>query len=290
MTTVNDMVAELNFRAMKTVAFDAKLDEIATDPPVSEAQRKAMFAAKSGHSTLGIPKSVGTEFANADPGGKLPSKAKDGGPGSGPQQGSGHNTAHQDNVRHLKMRIDQLKGARSAQKQQWLKDAQEELKKLEGAKDSGRWGGRARDAMNMDAWTNSILDKFEKEKEDAPEMAPKKVEGTVKAPERVAKDNESFNPNVLKAETSAQRRHDEANLVKDGGVEMSNGRWGGRMSPHAKDGGPGSGPKGGGFHGGFHDPIGKEKPKQEEHSLPSKRPKDPNRIRSGGFHDPSNQP
>ncbi len=112
----------------------------------------------------------------------------------------------------------------------------------ESAKDSkGRWGGRARDAMNMDAWTNSILDKFEKEKEDAHEMAPKKVEDTVKEPERVAKDD-SYNPNNLKAETPAQRRHDEANLVKDG-------RWGGRISPHAKDGGPGSGPKSGGSKG-----------------------------------------
>ena len=45
---------------------------IATDPPVSEAQRKAMWAAKGGHSTLGIPQSVGKEFAGADPGGKLP--------------------------------------------------------------------------------------------------------------------------------------------------------------------------------------------------------------------------
>ncbi len=35
---------------------------IATDPPVSEPQRKAMFAAASGHSTLGIPKKVGEEF------------------------------------------------------------------------------------------------------------------------------------------------------------------------------------------------------------------------------------
>jgi 8-oxo-dGTP pyrophosphatase MutT (NUDIX family) len=35
---------------------------LATDPPVSEAQRKAMFAAASGHSTLGIPKKVGEEF------------------------------------------------------------------------------------------------------------------------------------------------------------------------------------------------------------------------------------
>lgn len=35
-------------------------------PPVSERQRKAMFAAASGHSTLGIPKKVGEEFVAAD--------------------------------------------------------------------------------------------------------------------------------------------------------------------------------------------------------------------------------
>ena len=45
-------------------------------PPVSEAQRKAMFAAKAGKSTLGIPKKVGADFAAADPGGKLPKVAK----------------------------------------------------------------------------------------------------------------------------------------------------------------------------------------------------------------------
>ena len=45
-------------------------------PPVSEAQRKAMHAAASGHSTLGIPKSVGKEFSEADKGGKLPEKKK----------------------------------------------------------------------------------------------------------------------------------------------------------------------------------------------------------------------
>lgn len=44
-------------------------------PPVSEKQRRAMQAAASGHSTLGIPKSVGKEFSNADEGGKLPEKA-----------------------------------------------------------------------------------------------------------------------------------------------------------------------------------------------------------------------
>lgn len=41
-------------------------------PPRSEKQRRAMHAAASGHSTLGIPKSVGKEFAAADVGGKLP--------------------------------------------------------------------------------------------------------------------------------------------------------------------------------------------------------------------------
>lgn len=34
-----------------------------------------MFAAKAGHSTLGIPQSVGADFANADPGGSLPAHA-----------------------------------------------------------------------------------------------------------------------------------------------------------------------------------------------------------------------
>ena len=43
-------------------------------PPVSQAQRKAMWAAASGNSTIGIPKKVGKEFAKADPGGKLPKK------------------------------------------------------------------------------------------------------------------------------------------------------------------------------------------------------------------------
>jgi hypothetical protein len=44
--------------------------------PVSEAQRKAMFAAKAGKSTLGIPKSVGADFVKADRGGSLPDKIK----------------------------------------------------------------------------------------------------------------------------------------------------------------------------------------------------------------------
>jgi hypothetical protein len=45
-------------------------------PPVSEKQRRAMRAAAAGKSTLGIPKTVGREFSDADKGGKLPKKAK----------------------------------------------------------------------------------------------------------------------------------------------------------------------------------------------------------------------
>jgi len=36
-------------------------------PIVSEQQRKAMYAAASGKSTLGIPKSVGKDFVAAGP-------------------------------------------------------------------------------------------------------------------------------------------------------------------------------------------------------------------------------
>jgi hypothetical protein len=41
-------------------------------PMKSQAQRGAMFAAKAGKSTLGIPQSVGREFVKSDKGGKLP--------------------------------------------------------------------------------------------------------------------------------------------------------------------------------------------------------------------------
>jgi hypothetical protein len=44
-------------------------------PPKSEKQRKAMYAAAGGRSTLGIPKKVGKEFTAADKGGKLPRQA-----------------------------------------------------------------------------------------------------------------------------------------------------------------------------------------------------------------------
>ena len=45
-------------------------------PPKSQAQRRAMRAAAAGKSTLGIPKKVGKEFSQSDPGGKLPKRKR----------------------------------------------------------------------------------------------------------------------------------------------------------------------------------------------------------------------
>ena len=45
-------------------------------PMRSEAQRRAMYSAAKGNSSIGIPKKVGREFVSADKPGKLPEKAK----------------------------------------------------------------------------------------------------------------------------------------------------------------------------------------------------------------------
>ena len=47
-------------------------------PPVSESQRRLMWAAANKKGGVGgVPQSVGKEFAAADPGGKLPQKKKE---------------------------------------------------------------------------------------------------------------------------------------------------------------------------------------------------------------------
>ena len=46
-------------------------------PPVSQAQRRLMWAASARQGGVdGVPQSVGKDFANADLGGKLPAKKK----------------------------------------------------------------------------------------------------------------------------------------------------------------------------------------------------------------------
>lgn len=127
----------------RDLGMDAKY---ASDPPVSEAQRKAMFAAKAGKSNIGIPKSVGSEFANADPGGKLPEKAhdkeldshgnemafgsakpiiRDGGPGSGPQKGGRSSSPNSARVNELTKKMDALE--RSGKTYEDVKDEYEKL-------------------------------------------------------------------------------------------------------------------------------------------------------------------
>ena len=43
-------------------------------PMASEAQRRAMHAAKAGKGKLGIPRKVAAEFVREDKGGKLPKR------------------------------------------------------------------------------------------------------------------------------------------------------------------------------------------------------------------------
>ena len=74
------------------------------DPPTSEAQRRAMGAAMSGNSNLDIPKSVGKEFIEADPGGKLPARARD-------RHRADQVAAIQDGLSSLVRRMDALEKA-----------------------------------------------------------------------------------------------------------------------------------------------------------------------------------
>lgn len=205
-----DLAGSLNFRSClvpKRVAEDAGM---AMDPPVSEAQRKAMFAAKNGNSTLGIPKSVGAEFANADPGGKLPKTAKDGGPGSG-QKGHKGFQAKGDNPKKVLKESETFKapGGNNAPQTPWgfsakdcditgdgnrqriateLKEVAErieasrsipEIISLQARRDKLHEelmeAGMTNDAMNAEE-----LDKWEKEKENAGNMAPKNAENIAK--------------------------------------------------------------------------------------------------------------
>lgn len=62
-------------------------------PSVSDKQHRAMEAAKHGNSTLGIPQSVGEEFANAD-------EAKPKGKGSFATAMQHHGTAAGKHKRH----------------------------------------------------------------------------------------------------------------------------------------------------------------------------------------------
>ncbi len=119
--------------AKKTAQDDDMSDMGMTgDPPTSEAQRKAMWAAKSGNSTLGIPQSVGAEFAKADPGGKLPSHAKD---------------------REIEFAPDKLYGVQTPDGGTGGPDNAVKVhdKQTDYEPRKGRWGGRVGHSMAKDA-------------------------------------------------------------------------------------------------------------------------------------------
>jgi hypothetical protein len=145
----NNSAKALGYKArMKPVTKDGRWggrSNMATDPPVSEPQRKAMFAAAAGKSTLGIPKKVGEEFVG---------KAKDGGLGSGPQPGKGGGER-----REVRWPSESEIAGRKRQQEIDLERATLNAgglpkgwrmiggRKVPPAKD-GRWGGRARDSVD----------------------------------------------------------------------------------------------------------------------------------------------
>lgn len=152
----------------------AEDQELAMDPPKSEAQRKAMGAAMSGHSTLGIPKSVGKEFIDADPGGKLP--AKDGRWGARAAEDSGGaGGGRYDKVEILEAEKEaeekaQLAMARGDQVEakKWMEQAAAMRRYA-----VGRW-------IAGDAWTDEWLDENEVLKENKGKDAPKNAKNTVR--------------------------------------------------------------------------------------------------------------
>lgn len=176
----------------------AKDNELALDPPVSEAQRKAMFAAKSGKSTLGIPKSVGSEFANADPGGKLPFHAKD-----------------------AQVNIVQSSG-------EWFwkfpgsSTKQGPYKSREEAEEAARQKGNAPRAADA---------KDEEIDEDNDKGTGKKIQNA--DPYAAEKDKDNAMQVHEKMNKEPSKKEDEKAMGAAAHVSMAKGRWGGRASEKA---------------------------------------------------------
>ncbi len=237
--------------AKKTAQDDDMSDMGMTgDPPTSEAQRKAMWAAKSGNSTLGIPQSVGAEFAKADPGGKLPSHAKD---------------------REIEFAPDKLYGVQTPDGGTGGPDNAVRVhdKQTDYEPRKGRWGGRAGHSMAKDGGPGSGPQ--EGERKSLAELHPGKFSQTrqsgIERQREIDQERGGYWKGNLKARDGrwGGRAHDaglgletekaENNDAGTGAkLEESAGRRGGRASPHLKsgqalDGGPGSGPQPGGGSG-----------------------------------------
>jgi hypothetical protein len=84
--------------------------DIALDPPVSEAQRRAMYAAAEGRSTLGIPQSVGKEFVGRDDEHSVPLHPNPVGNINQPLESGGHSVRLEGEARdaHEDRKVDVL--------------------------------------------------------------------------------------------------------------------------------------------------------------------------------------
>lgn len=280
MGTSRDIAGALNFNSgLVPMAMDDDMSDMGMtgDPPVSESQRKAMFAAKSGNSTLGIPQKVGAEFAKADPGGKLPTHAKD-------EDELASDTIHPDfnKVKHL------------ASVQAAVREYKEAYKNNRGTYENG--GRQQKEAENN---LNNVIEKALSPKgaKDTEEgiatklYGPQNPDGGPGGPDNAVNVHDKvtgYEPR--KGRWGGRVGHSHAN---DGGPgletakaennesgtgsgSMPTGRRGGRASPHlvsgqSMDGGPGSGPKGGGSVIESNAPVGPSAEQKRESLLRSAR-------------------
>jgi len=154
----SDLHDELSFRAHR-VAMDELVKGMATDPLTSKGNEimenmQKQYGAEKGKKVFYASKNKGTI--------------------------SGVDGAH--DADKLGEEYEKEKGEQTPESKEELSmlnkhgkpvNSEGTLKKVAKDGGDGRWGGRARDCMSKDALTNSILDKYETEKEKAGNMQPK---------------------------------------------------------------------------------------------------------------------
>lgn len=193
------MAGALNHRSGLLPVDDIARDEkLAMDPPVSEAQRRWAFANAGKKGSEG---KAATEFANADPGGKLPARAKDvfpnapkvqkdGGPGSGPQGGhkfglsAGHPSGAGPKFKtgantHAEINTH-IGNLRKSNPEHHVTVQNHHSGRVHTVKAGQAFNPNTVEDCDMtrDAMTNQEVEKWEKEKEEAHKMAPKGAANT----------------------------------------------------------------------------------------------------------------
>ena len=172
--------------------------EILEKPPVSEAQRKAMWAAASGHSDVGIPKSVGEEFADADTGGKLPEKVKkDEASAIKAKLGDKPQPSFEDQIAEIKQRFRDKK-AKGVNLRQQIKDMKSKYK------DSLTKGNYGPKDMKLYDPVNNIKRKENRVGEEVPGAGPNVAVHAVAGVQGSAKQQAAREAKALKAKNKLQ--------------------------------------------------------------------------------------